>query len=104
MAWETRNGRGRYYTRSRKVGGRVVREYLGCGEVAELIAESDDLDREVREAARGERQRSAAVQRERDAVVALVCDAAQLWSRIALLTAGYQRHDRGEWRRRREQK
>jgi hypothetical protein len=34
MGWD----KGRYFTRSRKVNGRVVREYVGTGEVAELIA------------------------------------------------------------------
>jgi hypothetical protein len=37
MAWD----RGRYYTRSRKVNGRVDREYLGTGEAAERAARQD---------------------------------------------------------------
>src|SRR4051794_39320882 len=45
MGWE----RGRYYTRSRKVNGRVVREYVGSGYVAELAAQLDGLDRDQRE-------------------------------------------------------
>lgn len=104
MAWESRNGRGRYYTRSRKLDGRVVREYFGSGEMAQLIAESDALDRQLRETARAEQSRQCDELRERDALVASICDAAQLWGTLALLAAGYRRHDRGEWRRRREQR
>lgn len=43
MGWE----RG-YYYRVRKVSGRVVREYIGTGQVAELVARMDVLERESR--------------------------------------------------------
>jgi hypothetical protein len=44
--------KGRYDTRSRKVNGRVVREYYSAGEAAELAAQIDALDRADREAER----------------------------------------------------
>ena len=44
MGWD----KGRYYTRSKKVNGRVVREYIGAGRVAELVAQQDTLEREKR--------------------------------------------------------
>jgi len=38
MAWESRNGRGAYYTRSRRCQGKVIREYIGSDERGEANA------------------------------------------------------------------
>src|SRR5829696_9360437 len=43
--WESRNRGGLYYTRSRKEGGRVIREYIGGGVLGELAAQMDALKR-----------------------------------------------------------
>ena len=39
--WEKRESGGLYYTRSRKVNGQVVREYVGSGALGELAALMD---------------------------------------------------------------
>jgi hypothetical protein len=100
MAWEQR-GNGIYYYRSVRIGGRVVKEYCGAGVLAELAAREDDQRR--RERAEIETR----LRQEREAVAAAVA-AHEALSRatdaliMATLTAaGYHRHDRGPWRRRR---
>lgn len=102
MAWEKRERGGRYYTRSRKEGGRVVREYVGTGPVAELAAQMDACARQRREdearAFREERERLEAL----TVPVEELCEAAELLARAALVCAGYRQHDRGEWRKRRD--
>ena len=98
MAWEN----GRYYTRSRKVNDRVIREYVGSGKVGELAAQLDAMEREQREyereAWRLEREAIEAF----DEAVAKVCQMADIVARAAMVAAGFHRH-RGEWRRRRVQ-
>jgi hypothetical protein len=101
MSWETRSGGRRYYFRARKVNGRVVKEYLGTGELAEALAALDALDREGAalraEAERRERQRHADL----DGAVAEFCRAVDAVVADALRLAGYHRHARGQWRRKR---
>ena len=100
MAWEERSGR-RYYYRSVRRGGRVVKEYLGTGPVAEATAQLDEEDRRRREEAaeawKEERRRMEAL----EAPIEDLCDAAETLARAALVAAGYRQHNRGEWRLRR---
>ena len=101
MTWERRDRGGWYYTRSRRVGGRVVREYVGTGLGAVLAAELDAQERAERKA---EREALCAEQErwgDMDAAVAQVCEATDLMARTALVLAGYHQHHRGEWRKRR---
>ena len=93
MAWD----KGRYYTRSRKVNGRVVREYVGTGEAAERAARQDAVARQEREARRSVREELAAL----DAPLDELAELTDLLARAALAAAGYRRHHRGEWRKRR---
>ena len=101
MAWELRGNRS-YYYRSVRRGGRVVKEYFGTGRVAELCARLDalTLERQVIE-----RQDRAAERDRCDALEAQTLELIQLTDALVVATltaAGYHRHDRGAWRRRRD--
>ena len=104
MGWETRRGRGRYYTRSHKLNGRVVRDYVGGGLIGQLAAR-DDEERRQRAAAAQERFRQ---EQERFAAAAAphytLNTLADALMTAALLDAGYHRHDRGHWRKRHDSK
>ena len=101
MAWEKRERGGLYYTRSRKVDSRVVREYVGGGVLGELAARMDTLERRERE------EEAALWKEEREQMEALeapveeLCEAAEVLAKAALLASGYHQHKRGEWRKRR---
>jgi hypothetical protein len=99
MGWD----RGRYYTRSRKVGGRVVREYVGIGRVAELAAQMDALARENRRLKALELRREKADLAALDDQIERLIEMTALVARAALLAAGYHQHKRGKWRKKREQ-
>lgn len=101
MGWETRGDTGRYYTRSRRENGRVIREYVGTGIAGELAAAGDAERRAAREAERAairaERERERAAEAELVALHRTV----DLLTRGALLVAGFERHKR-QWRKRRD--
>jgi hypothetical protein len=99
MAWEQRGNRS-YYYRSRKIEGRVVKEYVGGGLAGMLAQREDDFRRHKRETVR------AAFQAEQDTVAATatvhdeLCAVADALMTAALVAAGYHRHDRSHWRKR----
>jgi hypothetical protein len=98
MGWD----KGKYYSRSKKVNGRVEREYIGKGELAQLLAQIDAAERDRR---RAERAAVKAERAELDALFGALIEldrAADVLARAALTAAGYRRHNRGEWRKRRE--
>lgn len=97
MGWE----RGRYYTRSRKVGGRVVREYVGGGMGGVLAAQLDEAERDRLQSEAEDAKRLKAELTDRDGPVEALSAECDLLARAVLLVNGYRRHHRGEWRKKR---
>src|SRR4051794_1834006 len=100
MGWETRARGGRYYYRKRRVGGRVVSEHV-CRRVAPFAAIIDEDDRQLRAA------RRRVVLDELEAIDGDAAESREWYdlveavARVAIEAAGYHRHDRGRWRKRR---
>lgn len=102
MAWEKRNGRS-YYYRHKRIGDKVVKDYVGIGIHAELAAQQDLQKRMAKQEERAEIariQRSLAplmeLMQELDQGVKMLCDA-------SLLAADFHNH-KGTWRKRRAKK
>ena len=102
MPWETRRRGTCYYTRSKRIDGRVVREYIGIGPVAELIAQEDETERQQ------QAQKRQEWLIEKEAVDILDQDlkaldvACRSLMQQHLEAAGYHQHCCGEWRKRRK--
>ena len=93
--------RGRYYYRSKREGHSVVTEYLGGGEIAELTAQIDAMERqreaEERKSIREERAEQRAIDTQIDAGGREL----RRVLRAYLLANGYHTH-KGQWRKRRD--
>lgn len=99
MAWLTAGTR-KYYYRRRRVGGRVLSEYVATGRTAQIVAQMDEQERQKR-AAEAEALRQAqaaqdAVDREVDALGAQV----RRYVTAVLLATGHHQHRR-QWRKQR---
>lgn len=100
MGLETRGGRS-YYYRKRRIGDRVVSEYVGAGETARLIAVLEDLERDREDLRRHDEKA------ETDHVDAMIAaqqrygDLTAELATVAFLLAGYHMHH-GQWRKERD--
>lgn len=100
MAWQCRKGQ-QYFYRARRVGSRVVSEYVGRGQYAELVAARDARQRAEQTAVAEQLQRFRAELVAEDRTAAGRFRVVQEVVGWALEQAGFHRHDRGNWRRRR---
>lgn len=101
MGWENR-GNQAYYYRKRRRGRRVVSEYLGSGDLAELAAQIDQATAAARaEELRAQREERAA-QRAIDGALDAAGRQTALLLRAYLLSNGYHTH-KGQWRRKRHE-
>ena len=98
MGWDKD---GRYYTRSRRENGRVVREYIGGGPAGEMIARHDAIERGTRAAARAVERADREGAEALDAPLNELSERADLLVRAVLVAAGFHQHKRGEWRKKR---
>jgi len=100
MPWSKR-GNKRYFYQSRRVDGRVTRKYCGTGPAADKAAAEIERRKNERAAQakvlRAETQRHAAATAPLDELFELI----DLLAGATLVSAGYHRHARGEWRHRR---
>jgi hypothetical protein len=97
MSWD----RG-YYYQARKIGGRVVKKYVGRGKMAELIALGEAIERQEREQERDEFRAWKESLAEFDEHIDELNVLADSLARAALFAAGFHQHRRGEWRRKRD--
>lgn len=100
MVWEERNGNRYYYQSERDEQGRVVKKYIGTGQIAELVAHAEETRRKVREDRRAKEREELERMEALAAPVLELDEVTDVLARAALLAAGYHHH-RGEWRRER---
>jgi hypothetical protein len=100
MSWESRARGTRYYTRSIRINGQIIRQYIGRGELAERMAAADRRERECRTTVRYQQQLARTTIERVAAPIIALHEEVNVLTRAALLAAGYHRHH-GEWRRKR---
>ena len=97
MGWESRKRGSKYYTRSRRVDGRVTRTYIGIGPLAELIASLDELKRLEKEEEDLRSKEELECFEEAAVFLNDLEEAAEILTTAHLLAAGAHHH-KGTWR------
>src|SRR5262245_44855799 len=100
MGWE-KGRRGKpFYTRTLRVGGRRVRQYLGSGPQAQAEAEADARRRARHQAEAAARRRERDRLAEVAGLVRQLFDEAGLVASAVLAASGFHKHG-GQWRAKR---
>ena len=97
MAWENE---GRYYTRSRRVCGLVVRQYVDSGDLGALGAFDDAKERFERKLRRALQEAEHDSDKAQEKAMTDYFKGVDAALAESLLAAGYHQH-KGQWRRRR---
>jgi hypothetical protein len=100
MPWKQINGTKYYYRHVRK-GDKIRSEYIGTGEVADLVAQADQWAIQARRAAAASWRETRNEHEDDDRNQAATYAAIGVVIRRALEAAGFHQHKRGQWRRRR---
>lgn len=95
MAWK--NG---YYYRNKRVGGKVVTEYVGGGYLGEFVQQADEHERQQAQEKRQAWQAIVDAEKQLDAQIDEVTALVNAYAGAALLINGYHRHKR-QWRKQR---
>jgi hypothetical protein len=99
MAWQQR-GTKRYLYRSMKQQGRVIRQYLGTGPVAEGYAAAEAEQQAQRQTEAAAWHQTLADQTAIDVQVQRWWEQQALLLQGLLYSEGFYRHDRSVWRKR----
>jgi hypothetical protein len=100
-----RRGKRKYYYRSRRRGSRVFKDYLGKVDEADVAAKEDAEKKRL--AAEEARRRKAAERafraeiRETERTLDVLRIISETLIEVQMIAAGYHRHDRGPWRKKR---
>jgi hypothetical protein len=99
VGWVVRGNR-RHYYRHVRADGRWKKVYVPLDQ-APLAEKCDELDRQNRLQMRRQEREDREHQVAADAALGELASLAEIVTQAALLVAGYYRHDRGPWRKRR---
>ena len=103
MGWERRaQSRDTYFYTARKVGGRVVKTYIGRGPLAEVAAAQDAAVKAERRASIAAVRNMATLMAPADSTLRALAHVCELLAAATLAAAGYRRVHH-EWRRSRGQ-
>lgn len=97
MAWENRPG-GRYYYRKKRIGKRVISEYMGGGDYAELTAEQDEIARQRAAEEQASFMAEVKAAKELEDLAAEAERETMTLVKAVILASGYHKHH-GQWRR-----